>query len=308
MSYQGLLMLQKPEAYLPIEESSGAAAIDITGNGYDGVFNGIVMNPASGFSVFGGAVSSAYFNGNSHISIAKQFDKRGIFSISCWYRLQSISGYPMLYGLGSAEDSKNTPFLVLSMNGDGKPYYGDAVWGGTRQNYVTNFAASVVGSVVHAVVVVQGAQLKIYFNGVLSLSVNMQGNTPPAGFKSPMVIGAGYDGSITVSNKITGWLSHFAIFTRALTAMEILEQYNVGKAVDDQPYIGGRVLESGVGAQKRIFYFNRATGAPVGAAQSNASGNFVIKTPGAPLGYAVCLDDSANQHAPLIYDRLTPQS
>ena len=85
MSYRELILLQRPTFYLPFEETSGGTASDITGNGFDGIYNNVSLASPLGFSVFGGPVTRATWNGtNSYVSIPKRWLRGGAVSFSLW--------------------------------------------------------------------------------------------------------------------------------------------------------------------------------------------------------------------------------
>lgn len=309
MSYRELVLLQKPTFYLPFEEASGGTANDITGNGFDGTYNNVSLASASGFSVFGGSVTRATWNGtSSYVSIAKRWQRGGAVSFSGWAKASTIAGWRQLIHLTNCVTDKPGPSLYVSSNGDGKfsltntPFNGinTSVSGSTRT--ITN------NEIFHFAVIASGPTALVYKNGASVISYSSSyGSFAPSSTVLPMVVGAGYVSSTTTTDFFGGWISNLAVWDRPLSPAEVIRQYNVGKSAFDQPYVSGTVLDNGVGVAKRIKWMRRDSGILVAAGSSASDGSFTLKTT-SNVGMAVCLDDAATNYSPLIFDRVTPQA
>lgn len=309
MSYRELVMLQRPTFYLPFEESSGGVAADITGNGFDAIYNNISLASPSGFAVFGGPVTRATWNGtSSYASIAKRWMRGSAISISGWAKPSTVAGWRKLFHLTNSTTSAAGPTVYASNSGDGKYNLTSQPLNGSNVNISSASALSVANQIGHFAVVAKGPLATVYFNGVavISFSSASYGGFAPSSPVLPITIGAGYASTATVTDFFAGWISNIAAWDRPLTAAEVLQQYLVGKAVFDQPYISGNVLDNGVGMAKRVKWMRRDSGLLVAAASSAADGSFTIKTT-SDVGMAVCLDDALTAYPPLIFDRVTPQ-
>lgn len=309
MSYRELVLLQRPTFYLPFEETSGGTASDVTGNGFDGTYNNVSLASASGFSVYGGVVTRATWNGtNSYVSIAKRWLRGGAVSFSGWFKPSSITGWRQLLHLTNCNTSAAGPSLYISNNGNGKFSLTSTPFNGNNVSTSSASATSSVNELVHFAVTANGPKAFVYKNGVQVISyTNSSGSFAPASPLLPMTIGAGYPASSTVTDFFSGWISNIAGWDRVLTAAEILRQYDVGKSAFDQPYISGTVLDNGAGVAKRIRWMRRDSGVLVAAGSSASDGSFALKTT-SDVGMAVCLDDAATNYPPLIFDRVTPQT
>lgn len=309
MSYRELVLLQKPTFYLPFEEASGGTASDITGNGFDGTYNNVSLASASGFSVFGGPVTRATWNGtSSYVSISKRWLRGGAVSISGWFKPSNIAGWRQLLHITNCNTSAAGPSIYVSSNGNGKFSLVNTPFNGSTTSTSSSSAAVSANELVHFAVTASGPNAWVYKNGALLISyTNSSGSFPPASTVLPMTIGAGYVASATVTDFLAGWISNVAAWDRVLSADEVLRQYNVGKSAFDQPYISGTVLDNGAGSSKRIKWMRRDSGVLVAAGVSATDGSFALKTT-SDVGTAVCLDDGTTNYSPLIFDRVTPQT
>lgn len=312
MSYKGLILLQNPEFYLPLEETSGGSATDITGNGYTGTYNNITLSSPNGFSIFGGPVTYATWNGtSSNVSIAKRWIRGGCASFSMWCKPTSIAGWSQLFNATNCVHDYSGPTVYAVTDGTGYLALVNSPWnnGGSNNYTATASAITAVNVVMHVAVVFNGQVWKVYVNGANVITVTGSGSVPQSSLSLPMRIGAGYTpySPSTPVDFFAGWISNLAAFNRPLSAAEILAQYNVGKANFDQPYISGTVLDNGSGASKRIKWMRRDSGVLVAAGTSAADGSFTLKTT-SDIGMAVCLDDAVSNYEPLIFDRVTPST
>ena len=313
MSYRELILLQKPTFYLPFEESSGGTASDITGNGFDGTYNNVSLASASGFSVFGGQVTRATWDGtSSYVSISKRWLRGGAVSFSAWYKPSIITGWRQLFNLTGCDDAVATP-CVYTTSADSnvlqKPSFANTPFNGSGVFAVCPVSASQLNTVVHLAMVLSGPKAVMYINGTNVLNhSSTTGSLAPSSPYLPMTVGAGYYASSTVPAEFfAGWISNLAGWDRVLSADEVLRQYNVGKSAFDQPYISGTVLDNGAGSSKRIKWMRRDSGVLVAAGVSATDGSFALKTT-SDVGTAVCLDDGTSNYSPLIFDRVTPQT
>lgn len=313
MSYRELVLLQRPSFYIPFEEASGGTASDVTGNGFDGTYNNVSLASASGFSVYGGAVTRATWNGtNSYVSIAKRWQRGGAISFSAWYKPSNVTGRKQLFNMTGCNNTVASPCVYTTTDRPEalqNPSFTSTPFNGSNVFVSSSVAASQVNAVVHLALVMSGQVATMYVNGASVLSNSSAvGSVPPSSPYLPMLVGAGYHASNTTPTDFyAGWISNLAAWDRPLSSDEVLRQYNVGKSVFDQPYISGTVLDNGVGVAKRIKWMRRDSGILVAAGSSASDGSFALKTT-SNVGMAVCLDDAATSYSPLIFDRVTPQT
>ena len=187
---------------------------DKSGKGPDGMLHG-------GTRASRGAHGKACdFDGkNDYLVTRANLDLRGStpWTISVWFKaskpprpydnIVSIgkSFVPRgVYGLGAGDDSRS-----LNIN----------LW--CTENYSTKIGVDMTKAFVHAVVVYDGSQARIYVNGMLKDERRLQLSIMP----SPMCIGGrtgGYEGQY-----FDGTIGDVMIFKRALTAIEVQILYKV---------------------------------------------------------------------------------
>jgi hypothetical protein len=144
-----------------------ASVIDSSGNGFNGA-------SASGFALnSAGKINSGFLNASVNGYIQGQnVDMSGDWSVACWFKLTSITGFPVLFGKDSTTAGNRT--FILQYNGSGFYYYifPDAASTGLQIVVSQTISTNVWHSVVMSFSKTSGTS--IYFNG--ALIHNLQSN------------------------------------------------------------------------------------------------------------------------------------
>jgi len=204
---------------------SGNAWNDLSGNGYNGTLIGTSYTSSMGINFSG--TSSSVCTGTIPANIFN-----GAHSICCWFYRTEATGYTCMF-------SMNTPPIS---GASALGFAGGNTLGLNQVSWTTQVAVGIdlgVNSLnkwVYAVIVyygvTNGSQLKLYayLDGVAltpatgSLYWNL--NTTATTY----IIGSdAYPGGWAAAFK--GTIAHVAIYNKALTATEVLQNFNVGRTI-----------------------------------------------------------------------------
>ena len=188
---------------------TGTAWNDISGNGNNGTLtNGPTFNSGNGGSVV--------FDGtNDYINLGTFQTLVNNFTLTLWCRITAVAGANIL-GFYNPSSPFNGWGLGYAQNGPGLNFWDGSAW---RAPNIT-----VTDSTWRQITVVISSTylLSFYINGIFSTSI--QGSTIPA-FTGNKAIGARND----AAGPMTGNISQFLIYNRALTSTEITQNYNALK-------------------------------------------------------------------------------
>jgi Concanavalin A-like lectin/glucanases superfamily/Divergent InlB B-repeat domain/Fn3 associated/Immunoglobulin domain len=215
--------------------SNLVSAWSAEGNAWDNVGgnNGILVNGAS--FVFPGMVGSA-FNLNGANQCVRVPDARNLhftnaMTAEAWVYLTKPPGqfysillkYDAIVGFNQRSyalsiNSTGNPYLIISTNG-----IGDTVAVTATNKIVTNVWTHVAGTF-------DGSQMRVYINGALDTSIAFSGSIFPG--TNDLGIGANVGGESPggMINPFPGYIDEPALYSRALSAAEILAIYNAGNA------------------------------------------------------------------------------
>lgn len=203
---------------------SGTAWTDLSGNGNNGTLtNGPTFNSGNGGSI-------VFDGSNDHVVLPSTLITNRPFSINAWFYFNNLTGWQTVLGQdtsqaiqqGSYYFQKTTngspgggrtsnAFGVAIINSAGTEIYcydSTAITAGVWYNYCASVSAT---------------DLRLYRNGNLVTTTNdsnaiatVTGNT---------ILGAGYFGN-AISDYTNARISSFQIYNRALTAAEVLQNFN----------------------------------------------------------------------------------
>jgi hypothetical protein len=187
-------------------------AKDESGNGNNGVVNGATLTEDR----FGNAGSAYSFDGELDFIASNTIDSSSEISISLWANLYTLNGYPddqtlflrnyhPFYDIGYDQPSQRAFFGIH--NGSWTKVYSPVL---NKDNW---FQITAVFS--------PGNYVKIYFNGVLSDSINTSISVL-TNLGSSLFFGGEIDGPF---KSIYGSIDDIAIYNRALTQEEITQLY-----------------------------------------------------------------------------------
>jgi hypothetical protein len=145
-------------AYLALDDGSGVAAADSSGNGHPATLvNGVTW-------VAGKKGKAVSLNGsNGYVSLpAGIVADVSDFTIAAWVYLNAASNWARLFDFGTGTNH----YMMLALrNGSGVPRFAMTVNGGTGEQVIDSTAALPTGQWVHVAVTLAGSVGTLYVNG-----------------------------------------------------------------------------------------------------------------------------------------------
>ena len=202
---------------------SGTSWKDLSGNGNNGTLtNGPTFNSVNGGSI-------VFDGSNDYVSVANasSLTNTSSLSIESWVLMNpSMNAYGAVVGKGTSD--ANEEYCLLINPSTSKVYF-DV--GGTTGPYVeltSTFNSNTWYNVVATHERVAGSStLKIYVNGSLLSGATVNPTSAVNDNATNVSIGCRFDGNTSLWN---GRISKVAIYTRTLSATEVLQNYNATKS------------------------------------------------------------------------------
>lgn len=198
---------------------------DMSGFGYDGTFNG-----GMGISQTIDGGGSMYFDGsNDYVSIGN-IGSFSTFTVEIWFKSDSVSNYRnpidcnwLVFNGGASGYSNIGPRLEQNSSGVLGWVIGDAAGNYTGVNVIPSGMSS---SAIHCAVITKtgASSFLSYYNGTNVTSTTFANWT---GTMSNVNIGRGF--STSAERWFIGGVPIVRIYKRALSATEILQNYNNGR-------------------------------------------------------------------------------
>lgn len=239
-SYAATLIANHPLAYWPLNESSGTVAYDLAG-GYDGTYTGGFTLaqpgiPNGGFG-FPGNYSVLFDGTSGRVGIPQgPFNLTNAITVMAWVKVPVTPHFSGVVGRGDTS-------WRLTVNASGKPggdvahVYGDATSPG-----------SIVGNDWHMLTYVYSGTPNITNNGQLYVdAVPMATNTVGVFAGNGLDVWIGGSPDYGTSRLLPGSIAQVAVFTNALSALQVQTLYNVG--TNATPMIGLIPLPAGSGME-----------------------------------------------------------
>ena len=225
--YAQVILQDQPVAYWPLNETAGAVANDLSGNGYNAAYIG---TPTLGAApIAPGLGASVSLNGSTqYVELATPPAALQLVegSFEGWW-LPSV--IPTAANTGGAVvaavyNSSNVNYMLGFGANDGSTSHSNFSFGhyGAAWTSATNSTAATANTPAHLVATFNGTTMILYVNGVSVASVAASTFTPTA---NGIVMGAGDNGGY-----LTGLLSNVAIYNTVLSAARIQAHYNAGIA------------------------------------------------------------------------------
>lgn len=180
------------------------------------------------------------------------------FTATAWFRTETNSAGLQVIAAKYTDSSYNGWALVVQ-GGQLRGFFyrnGDI---GIRNNFAIDSVASPVvadGGWHHAALVVDAAGGKLFLDGSLVVSNNWSGAAGPMTSAAPMTLGA-----LTNGYPFLGDVDEVTLWSRALTAAEIVAQENLPNAGDEPNLAGYWRLDEGAGTETFDSTSNAHTGA-----------------------------------------------
>lgn len=224
-SYALAVLALSPLAYWPLTETSGAAAADVTGHGYNGAYTGgVALGQASIAPGLAGsakftAASSQYVDATALVAASLQTS----YTVTAWCKPTTIQGGGAAAGvlIGAAYDGATEAFVVADNAGS---WFAGGKWSGTHWDFTAG-PGLVVGNAYFVCSVYDGSRINLYVNGVLLGSSAVAGAMPAAP-PNGCTIGTNDDGAHV--QFWDGYISDVAIFATALPTSDITNLYSIG--------------------------------------------------------------------------------
>jgi autotransporter-associated beta strand protein/parallel beta-helix repeat protein len=218
--YGNAVVSSGPAGYWHLDETGGTTAADASGNGNQGIYSSGVTLGISGVLPTVSDNAAQFHGNNDSLSIPDNAAfKPAQITVEAWVKPDPAS--PYYRGL-----------VVKTSNAGWGDGYGIVRVGGDNTNirfFVNNYnttqvqGAIAVGQWSHVVGTYDGANLKLYINGVLAGSLAYSG--PINHSTAPLLIGSGGSGYDWL-----GTIDETAVYGRALSAAEIQGHYLHGIA------------------------------------------------------------------------------
>jgi prepilin-type N-terminal cleavage/methylation domain-containing protein len=215
--------------YWPMDEGSGAIALDQSGNGNTGAWSGTQSSPSSTYYLAGKVGTAGYFNGsNDKVSVPSiaAFNNFGTgdFSVAFWMDPQGSWSGTTQAMVGQKLSDTAPGFQIYHDSGDTTQIrlrMGDASGdGGDTKSTVGSVST---GQWTFVVAMRQSGVGYIYINGVQNASTSNSKNI--SGGSANFNIGYGD----TWNSYYTGYLDDVRVYSRALSSAEIAAMYNAEK-------------------------------------------------------------------------------
>jgi hyaluronoglucosaminidase len=212
-TYARTIFADGPTAYWRLDEPAGTTALDASGSGVDGTYNGSVQlsQPGSPASL---PDESVHLNGG-YVSVPDNhaLDLTGPFTLEAWVRPDHVAADP---GDGIIEKydspAKNGYILRLAAGNRVQGW----VLGANGYSYATGATALAPNTWHHLAVVYDGTSLTLYADG--HLDGQTSASVAPTAGTGSLKLGARGDDA---GQRLTGSLDEVAIYPVALTAEQI---------------------------------------------------------------------------------------
>lgn len=222
VNYDAVVLADAPVAYWKLNETSGTAMVDSSGNSRDGTYSGgVTFNQRIGN--LSGAVRLDGVSGHATVPYGSWMDFTTGWTVECWIQPAGFgvglitrawtTGQPIQYAIMLRSGSGST----LSGFGGGK--YTSSAW-----DLVSTTANGAIFSVFHVVATFDGTTIILYVNG---FKIGAIARTGFATAPQPLYIGA--DWSLTSNSFLNGLISSCALYSTALSESRVIAHYNAGK-------------------------------------------------------------------------------
>jgi hypothetical protein len=213
-------------AYYPFRRNAN----DKSGNGNNGLTRSGVTSTVDRFGIAGSALS---FDGTSgHIEIpGHQFNFRSDLSLSFWMNPSSFQdAYTYIFDKTSFSNTvaQHIAGFFVRMSGTQANHYAMCITDSVTDSSCSSLFTISADVWTHVAITKSGTSVKIYLNGLLSLTSTVTADIIANG-NLPLIIG-GYNGGYSspassVWNHYNGALDDIFIFNRSISNLEVLELY-----------------------------------------------------------------------------------
>jgi hypothetical protein len=209
MAYDALVLSDSPEAFWKLNELSGTTAVDATGNGHNGTYNGSYTLGAVGLIDYAVSLPGGAQTAWVSVSDATNMPTTGNYTIEAIVFCLAANAIILSYGNGVIRQSVYFYAPSTSSTIGVSWFAGDEYIQSTDGYY---FAWH------HVATTWDGSLRRLYIDGILQGSGNTPGGTPNFS-QNALTIGAAFQNQGQVWN---GRLQRVAIYNTALSAAKLL--------------------------------------------------------------------------------------
>lgn len=221
--------------YWPLNEESGAAAYDLSPNGYNATSANLVRgwNDRRMLAPDGG--KCAQFDGSTtyidfYSAIGSEPTTEGSLSIWVATPEANLKGTTLMQIVKMGVDANN--FIDLEFDTTAYRFNADYKAGGSSKNIVSPLVYNENGAAIlpewHHFVMTWSATndaVNFYVDGVAQTAVDTLGTWAGAMASTAMVVGSS---STTAADQFTGWMAHLGIWSAILAQTEVDDLYVIG--------------------------------------------------------------------------------
>lgn len=234
LRYRSVVIADSPLAYWRLGESAGPAAVDETGNGYDGTYAGTPTFSVSPLISDGDTDTAVGFDTdgvNVTDTVDLEFQGAVPFTVEAWVRLDPAAAAPYSHVIVHKEDytSQTGPnqgwVLAAKTDASGDVAFSFERWNGSSPSGEQAALSAYVfsrGQTYHVVGIFDGTTARIYVDGAEidsdATSISLPATT------TDLQIGQRTGSSETLD----GTIDEVAVYERALTPEEVAEHWYVG--------------------------------------------------------------------------------
>lgn len=222
------VLADNPFLYYPLDESNGTTAVDASGNGRDGTFQGTVTKRVSGACIRDTGTAVTLNGTTGYISTPSQVAGSNTFSLQTWFKTTTTQG-GWLIGFGTSQTGLSTSGdRQLYLANDGRLIFG--VKPNTVSKTIATTGSFNDGAWHQVTASLSGAGMELYVDGSLAAS----NTTVTSGQATNGYWRIGYDNlagwaSAPTSRFFAGTLDNVAVYPSALSASTVLADYSAGR-------------------------------------------------------------------------------
>jgi hypothetical protein len=231
--YSAIILADVPSVYYKLNEASGTAITDNSGNAFTGTYSGTGVTYSQTGAIVGSSDTSVLLDGSSgRILVPNTLNVNGwtTLTVECWLKLTNtatLASFPQIAGNDFPSTSHKGFFWYLAPSSDGHTCYFEI---GDGTNFQTlSFGLGGLGSLsagvwYHLVAVYNGSSVTIYVNGASMGTLSTTATS--IGTAANQVTIAQYSG--TTGGNIAGTFDELAIYHAALNSTQVSNHYTSG--------------------------------------------------------------------------------
>jgi hypothetical protein len=208
--------------------ATGSTWYDISGYGNN---NGTLTNGVGYSSVNGGVMTFDGVNDYVDCGNSSTFNQTNALTLSTWVKINSFASTNTIIGKQWCYGNQYSYSLAIDTQGKLQFYYSldGGYCGGTFTSYISSNSIS-TNTWYNIVLSFTNTSVKLYLNGQLISGIQTGINTSLYVSNSPVLLGIYRNLSGTYGDALNGSMGSTLIYNRALSATEVLQNFNVTKS------------------------------------------------------------------------------